>query len=556
MKKIKLLSIALASIFLLSACSNHNDKNSAVAKNKETLNVALNSDVQTLDPAIANDLSSGRVLEDLYEGLVVYNQSSEIVPGVAKSWDISKDGLVYTFHLRDDAKWSNGKPVTAGDFVFSFKRAIDPKTGAPNSTMLDIIKNGQAIASGKANPSTLGIKAINPTTLQITLEHPEPYFITVLTGFAALPVYPPIVKANPKSWAQPKTVVTDGAYKIDQWIPNGHVSIIRNTYYWDNKDTKINQVDFFPINSPSDQLNHYNAGDIDMTFSLPSGLTEQQYQQKYGKQFIDARELANNYFIYNVKYKALSNIKVRKALSMVVDRKAIINSILRMGQTPSYGIVNDDIQQGLYKNIYKTTPGYQWVDKPMTERIKEAQKLLQEAGYSAKYPLQITLSFANSDLYKQTAQIIIQMWQNAFGNSVKTKLEPQEAKVHTQAMAQGNFQVTINSWYADYDQATNYIDLFICGSSNNYGHFCDQQANQEYKAAMYAKTPQAFNQKIGQTIKTIMQQYPIIPLYNMTYYRLVKPYIGGYKPQKNNRDYYVKSQWLYFKDGKNIKQDK
>ena len=281
MKKIKLLSIALASIFLLSACSNnHNDKNSSVTKNKQVLNVGLDNEVNTLDPAISNDLGSGRVINDLYEGLVTYNQANKVIPGVAKSWSVSDNGLVYTFHLRKDAKWSNGQPVTAGDFVFSFKRAIDPKTGAPNSTMLDIIKNGQAIASGKANPSTLGIKAINPTTLQITLEHPEPYFITVLTSYAALPVYPQAVKNNPKGWAKPSTLVTDGAYKIDQWVPNGHLSVKRNTYYWDNKDTRINQVNFFPINSPSDQVNRYNAGDIDMTFSLPLGATAQQYKKK------------------------------------------------------------------------------------------------------------------------------------------------------------------------------------------------------------------------------------------------------------------------------------
>ena len=554
MKKIKLLSIALASIFLLSACSNHNDKNSSVTKNKQVLNVGLGNEVNTLDPAISNDLGSGRVINDLYEGLVTYNQANKVIPGVAKSWSVSDNGLVYTFHLRKDAKWSNGQPVTAGDFVFSFKRAVDPKTGAPNSTMLDIIKNGQAIASGKANPSTLGIKAINPTTLQITLEHPEPYFITVLTSYAALPVYPQAVKNNPKGWAKPSTLVTDGAYKIDQWVPNGHLSVKRNTYYWDNKGTRINQVNFFPINSPSDQVNRYNAGDIDMTFSLPLGATAQQYKKKYGKQFVIVSQLANSYFVYNVDSKNFSNVKVRKALSMVVDRKAMINAILRMGQTPSYGIVADDVQQGLYKNIYKSTPGYKWVDQPMNQRIKEAKKLLQEAGYNAKNPLRVVINISNFTLNQQTVQVVMQMWKNAFGDSIKVSIDAQESKVHMQAMAQGNFQITLLGWYADYNQATNYIDLFSCGSSNNYGNFCNQQAKQEYKAAMYAKTPQAFNQKIGQTIKTIMEQYPSIPLYNATYSRLVKPYIGGYIPQTNHIDF-VKSQWFYFKTNQNTSQN-
>ena len=555
MKKIKLLSIAFTSVFLLSACSNHNDKNSAVAKNKQVLNVGLDNDVTTLDPAIDNEPNTSRVSVDLFEGLVEYDQSNKIIPAVAQSWSVSDNGLVYTFHLRKNAKWSNGQPVTAGDFVFSLKRAVDPRTAAPNSSMLDIIKNGQAIASSKANPNTLGVKAINPTTLQITLEHPEPYFISVLTAHAASPVYPPIVKKYPRGWTQPGKIVTNGAYQVVQWVPNGHILLKRNSYYWDNKDTKIDQVDFFPIKSPSDQVNRYNAGGIDMTTSLPLGLTAQQYKKKYGKQFVNATQLAINYFNYNVTTKEFSNVKVRKALSMVVDRKAMINAILRMGQTPNYGIVADGVQQGLYDNIYKTTPGYKWVDQPMNQRIKEAQKLLQEAGYSAKNPLRVVINIPNHPIDQQTVQVVMQMWKNAFGDSIKVSIDAQEQKVHMQALEQGNFQITLTGWYADYNQATNYIDLFSCDSSNNYGHFCDQQVNQEYKAAAYAKTLQAFNQKIGQTIKTIMQQYPTIPLYNLTYSRLVKPYIGGYHPANNHLDI-VRSKWLYFKKDNNTKQDK
>ena len=549
LKKTTLVVVILAGL-VLTSCSKSNDSknNNQTAKNKDTLVVSLKAEPATLDPDISGDAVSNRVINDLFEGLVSSDQSDNPVPGVAKSWDISKDGKVYTFHLRDDAKWSNGEPVTAEDFVYGLRRELDPATGAGNNTMYTVIKNGAKIANGKAKPDTLGVKAINSKTLQITLENPVPYFLDILTNPGAFPVYIPAVEKDPKGWATPGTIVSNGAYQLKSWILNGHLIEVKNPYYWDAKNVKIDKVKFLPITNPSDELNRYKAGQIDMTYTVPGGLSAQQYKKQFGSQFVNVTQLGTYFYSFNLKTKGVDNIKVRKALSMVVDRKAIINSILRMGQTPSYSIVPNGIQGGIYDNIYKTIPSYKWVNESMNQRIKEAKALLTNLGYSNSNPLKITLKYNNAPIDQQIAEAIIQMWQNAFGDMIKVEIQNEEYKVWLQTLTNHDFQVTKDDWFADYNQASNFLGLYICGSSNNRTQLCNSKVQQQYKLAMQSTTQADFNNHIGQAIKYAMEQYPIIPLYNFTYFRLVKPYVGGYNPTNNHMDV-VYSKWLYFKHG-------
>ena len=395
-KKTTLTAVILAGL-VLTSCSNSSDKDKSnsqtVPKTKDTLVISAGDGIPTLDPDLSQDVVSARVINDLFEGLVSLDQSNKPVPGVAKSWDISKDGKVYTFHLRDNAKWSNGQPVTAEDFVYGLRREMDPATGAGNNTMYTVIKNGAKIVAGKAKPDTLGVKAINPHTLQITLENPTPYFLDILANSGAFPVYIPAVEKNPKGWAKPGTIVSNGAYELKSWIPNGHLTEVKNPYYWDAKNVKIDKVKFLPITNPSDSLNRYKAGQLDMTYTVPNGLSAAQYKQQFGSQFVNVTQLSDYYYWFNVKAKGVDAVKARKALTMVVDRQAIINSVLRMGQTPSYGILPSGIQGGIFDNLYKTTPGYEWVSEPMPQRIKEAKALLTSLGYSKQNPLQITIVY-------------------------------------------------------------------------------------------------------------------------------------------------------------------
>ena len=234
---------------------------------------------------------------------------------------------------------------------------------------------------------------------------------------------------------------------------------------------------------------------------------------------------------------------------MVVNRQAIINSVLRMGQTPSYGILPSGIQGGIYDDIYKTTPGYEWVSEPMPQRIKEAKALLTSLGYSKQNPLQITIDYNTNPAHQQIAEAVMQMWQNAFGDMVTAKIENEEWKVYLQTLQNHNFQVARLGWIADYNDASDFVQQYICGSSNNDGQLCDPNIDKEYNLAMQSTNPKEVNQYMGNAIKEAMQQYATLPIYSYTYSRLVKPYIGGYNPTNNHMDV-VYSKWLYFKHPK------
>ncbi|MFZ9036159.1 MAG: peptide ABC transporter substrate-binding protein [Francisellaceae bacterium] len=467
LKKTLALTTATALMALLAACGNQAQKSSdsssqdkALAPpNKDTITLGVGGSVPTLDPALVNDQTSSRVVDDLFEGLVSENQDNEPVPGVAKSWDISKDGKVYTFHLRENARWSNGQPVIADDFVFAIKRTLDPTTGAPNAGNLDMIENARAILDGRLNPDKLGIKAVDAHTLQITLAHPLAYFPSVLTNTIAFPVYPPAIKKWGKAWAQPGHMVSNGAYAIKEWIPNGHLLAVKNPNYWDHANVKIPRVIYLPISNMTDSLNQYNAGQIDMTYWLPPGRSAEQYRQQYGSQFVDVTMLGTYYYAFNTKLPGLDKVSVRKALTMTIDRKAIVDHILRMGQTPLYGIVPDGIQSGMYKDLYKQLPSYDWVDQPLDQRQQEAKKLMQEAGFSAQHPLKITILYNTDQGHLLVAQAIIQMWKDAFGDMIEAKTENEEWKVFLQTVNQHKFDVARQSWIADFNAASNFVTI-------------------------------------------------------------------------------------------------
>ena len=248
----------------LSACNGHH-KDETVGKNKDTLIVGNGAgEVPTLDPGKWGDATSLRIIHDLFEGLVFENQKNELLPGIARAWDISKDGKTYTFHLRDNARWSNGKPVTAEDFVFAFRRNIDPKTGAAQKDVFRPILNGEAIIAGKKPALTPGIKALDNYTLQIQLAYPYPYFLAYLLNPITYPLYPPAIHKWGDGWIQVGKMVSNGPYELKEWVPNGHILVSRQPYYWAKNRIRIKNVIFLPVTSQA-EYNRFVANQIDMT---------------------------------------------------------------------------------------------------------------------------------------------------------------------------------------------------------------------------------------------------------------------------------------------------
>ncbi len=549
-KSIWRTAVCIALSLLLLACgkeSHQKEKTvTALPVGKKALNVGLNAGVPTLDPVFSSGTFSERVLSDLFEGLVSLDQNNVPVPGVAKSWDISNNHLVYTFYLRNNARWSNGEPVTAQDFVFSLRRAVTPRSTAVLGALLAGIKNASGILAGKKAADSLGVKAINDRTLRIVLAHPQPYFLFILANTIAFPVYPPLVKKYGKSWANPNHIVSNGAYKLKSWVINGNLSLVRNPDYWDAKHVNIDTVNFYPIVSPSDAYNQYLSGRLDMTFSLPQNTTIAYYKKHYGKQFVHVTQLANYFYWMNVKKPGLNKLGVRKALTMAVDRKAITSHVVKMGQTPLYSIVPSGMQHGIYADLYKKIPDYNWVAWPMEKRDAEARKLLAKAGYSRAHPLTVTIVYNTNPTHLRVVQAIAQMWDRAFHGAVKVELRNEEWKVYLQTLNKGTFDLARESWTGNYDMASDFVSLTVCDSANNHGQFCDKTLDHYYYAGISSKSIKGYNKNMKKAIEVSMKNYYVIPVFNRVYFRLVKSYIGGYHYSGNHLDQ-VYSRWFYFK---------
>ncbi|MFZ9035263.1 MAG: peptide ABC transporter substrate-binding protein [Francisellaceae bacterium] len=529
----------------LAACGNDKENKAqtkSVNTGKTTLVVSNGpGDVPTLVPGLVSDTSSLRIVNDLFEGLVAESQSNQPIPGLAKSWDVSKDGLVYTFHLRDHLMWSNGEPLKADDFVYSMKYEVDPKNGMNSAANYYSILNGKAIVDGKMPADSLGVSAPDDQTLVIRLEHPDAFFLLGSAG-SYLPVYRSAVEKWGNGWAQVGRMVNNGPYILKEWVPQGYVLLEKNPYYWNAKNVKIQKVKFVAADLQA-EYNQFQAGQIDFTSGVPTGITKAQFQKRFGDDFYNVRMLGVYYYLFNLKQPGIDRLDVRKALTMVVNRKLITEQILRMGQTPAYSIVPDDMQEGLYKDFYKQVPGYEWVDWSMEKRISEARKLMAKAGYTADHPLRFTLSFNTAESHKQVAEAIMQMWRQAFGDAIEVNLNNEEWKVYLQNLQQKNYQVARMGGIAGINTPQTFLYDYTCGYVNNNTGFCSKQVDQYFFAGLASPDVATYNQNMEEAVKLVMEDYPVLPIYNYTYSRLVNDVVSGYHPQNNHLDH-VYSKWL------------
>ncbi len=529
----------------LNACGNHSTTNKA-DQGKNTLVIGNGAgEVPTLDPGKWSDTTSLRVLHDLFEGLVFENQKDEVLPGIAKSWDISKDGKTYIFHLRDDAKWSNGKSVTAQDFVYAFKRNINPKTGAQQLDVFRPIVNANAIIAGKKSADTLAIKALNKNTLEIKLAYPYPYFIPSLLNPITYPLYRPAIEKWGNGWIQVGKMVSNGPYELKQWIPNGHILVSKNPHYWQKDKVKIQNVKFMPM-TPQAEYSQFMANQIDMTYTVPTGISKEQLKAQFGDEFYNVPMLGTYFYWFNMQAKGVDKLEVRKALTMSVDRKLIVDKILKLGQTPLYGQVPPQIQEGAFKDLYKEVAGYAWVDWSTSKRIQVAKGMLKKAGYSQENPLKITISFNTQDGHKLVAEAISEMWKKAFGSLIEVTLLNEEWKVYLQTLQRGNYQVGRMGGIATLNTAGNFVESYLCHNAGNYGGYCNKKLDQYYLQSMHSLKAKEADYYMKKALEISMGDYVTLPIYSYTYSRLVKRYVGGYHPKENYMDD-TYSKWFYFK---------
>lgn len=487
---------------------------------KQTLVRNNGAEVQSLDPHKIEGVPESNVNRDLFEGLLVTDVDGHPAPGVAEKWE-NKDFKVWTFHLRKDAKWSDGTPVTAEDFVYSWQRLANPNTASPYASYLQYghIANIDDIIAGKKPVTDLGVKAIDANTFEVTLSEPVPYFYKLLVHPSVSPVPKSAVEKFGEKWTQPANIVTNGAYKLKDWVVNERMVLERNPQYWDNAKTVINQVTYLPISSEVTDVNRYRSGEIDMTYNnMPIELF-QKLKKEIPKEVHVDPYLCTYYYEINNQKAPFTDVRVRTALKLALDRDIIVNKVKNQGDLPAYSYTPP------YTDGMKLVEP-EWFKWSQEKRNEEAKKLLVEAGYTADKPLTFNLLYNTSDLHKKLAIAVASIWKKNLG--VNVKLENQEWKTFLDTRHQGTFDVARAGWCADYNEPTSFLNTMLSDSSNNTAHYKSpafdkiiadtlKVSDDAQRAELYAKSEEQLDKDSA-----------IVPVYYYVNARLVKPWVGGY----------------------------
>ena len=491
------------------------------------------SEPGSIDPQKIEGTVGANIVRDLFEGLLNQTADGDAIAGVATSWSANDDNTVHTFNLRKDAKWSNGDSVTAHDFVYGWQRAVDPATASPYSWFVDIaqIVNASNIISGDASASELGVRAVDDFTFEVTLEGPVPFFTKMVVHGTLFPAHQATIEAHGDKWTQPQNIVSNGAYMLTNWKVNERMDLERNTHYWNNDKTVVDKVTFLPIESESASLARYRAGEMDIVDSFPSDQLK-TLRKEIGDEVYTTPRLCTYYYIMNVEKAPFNDVRVRKALSYAINRDIITDHILGAGQLPAYGLTPE-----ITNNFSPTAPAYSKMTQ--ADRNDAAAQLLAEAGYTDDNPLQLDLLYNTSESHKKIAIAISQMWKQAI--PVETTLENQEWKTYLSTRHEGNFSIARAGWCGDYNEASTFLDLL--GEGDNDGRYVNQEYIDLMKTAKTMADPSVNYNRAEEILATDM---PIIPIYQYTFMKLIKPYIGGFahaNPEENvySKDVYIKS---------------
>ncbi len=407
-------------------------------------------DPSTFDPQKTSTVIEADAIYDLFEGLLTYDASGALAPGAAESWSVSADGLTYVFKLRE-GRWSNGDPVRADDFVFTFRRLLDPATGAEYANLYDPIRNAERIAKGEAPLSALGVRAIDASTLEIALERPTPYFLAVVAHQTSVPVNPRNVAEFGRAFARPGNLVSNGAFRLAAFTPNDETVLVRNPYFHAAGDVKIDREIIASIDDRAAGFLRFRAGEIDTYDDAPADDLA-FVRQTLGDEFRVAPTLGVLYFAFNAKKPPFDDARVRNALSMAVDREFLAGSIWGGAMAPAYSFVPPGIDN--YVNGVAAT----FRDLSPIERDEKARELLNEAGFGAGRPLPVEIRYNTSENNKATAIAVADMWKPL---GVTTTFVNTDVKTHFGLLQNGgDFDVARAGWIGDYSDPQNFLFLF------------------------------------------------------------------------------------------------
>ena len=522
-----LSALASIAIALGSGCHAKSEQHARASslENAVTLRRGIGGEPGTLDPGAAADSFSLEVLGDLYEGLTAESPDGTVVPGVAASWNVDLTGTRYEFYLRHEARWSNGAPVRAQDFVNAWRRVVDPKHGSPVADNLRVILGAEAIISGRAMPSLLGVSAPRDDVLAVVLARPAPYFPQLLTHYSTFPMFSESAAKShdSKSW------VSNGSYVLSSWTPGGSLQLSKNPRYWDRDHVQITNVVYIPVPDENAEWLRYRAGELDLTQSVPAAALASIRKESPSELHL-APFLGTMYYAFNLRTAPFkNNVDLRKALVMAVDRRAILAAILPFGQKPAYGFVPN--------GTWNYAPqSWDWADTPDAKRIGEAQQLYAKAGYSRQSPLHLKLLYNSNPSIKQLAIAMAAMWKETLG--IETELIDEEYRVFLDSRKDySRWDVVRLAWVADYNDAGSFLDTFRTDSANDDSGYSSSQFDALIDEAERTADIEKRREILESAERTMLADYPVIPIYFYSSKRLFKPYIRGETPNPLNRLY-------------------
>jgi oligopeptide transport system substrate-binding protein len=477
-------------------------------------------DPETLDPHKTSAVAEANILRDLLEGVVIYNAKAEITPGAAESWTTSPDGRTYTFKLRTDGRWSNGDPVKAEDFVYSYRRIMSPDTGAKYANILYPILNAEKLHKGSAKPDELGVKALDDRTLEITLERPTPYFLELLTHQTSLPVHPASVTKFGKDFVRPGNYVSNGAYVLAENVPNSHIKLTKNPHFYDGKNVQIDTVNFYPSPNLAAAVRRYQAGELDSLSELPADQIK-SLKERFGSQVVLGPYLGTWVLVVNTSKAPFNDARVRHALSMVIDREFIAGEIWGETMLPAYSFVPPGI------NNYREPAVLDYRDLSPIDREEKAKALLKEAGYGPGKPLKVEVRYNTTDNNRNTMVALAQQWKPL---NVETSFINTDLKTHFAHLRDGgDFDLGRYGWIGDYSDPQNF--LFLVESDNkgfNYGKY----NNPEYDALMRQSAVEMDLHKRAEILfkaeQIFLRDLPWIPVMHYGTKNLISPKLHGF----------------------------
>ena len=509
---------------LLLGCSKSTEKPNQSGSIPQILHLGNGAEPMGLDPQIVTGVPEHHIISALIEGLVTENKKNlNPEPGTAERWETSEDGLVWKFHLREDAKWSNGDPVTANDFVESYQRMLTPSLGSQYAYMLHVVKNAEAYNSGKLKDfSQVGFKAINDKQLNITLKAPTPYFLSLLNHYSWFPVHIPSIKKHggidkpDNRWTLPGNFVGNGPFILDKWEINKVIVVKKSSTYWDRKTVKLEEIHFHPISDVEVEERAFRSGQIHVSNTIPLNKIE-VYRKKDAEKLRIDTYLGTYFYRLNTKRKPLDDKRVRMALALAVDRESIVRNI----HYRTVKVAGNITPPG--------TGGYTYQGSPLKYDPDKARQLLAEAGFPGGqgFP-KLSVLYNSSEQHRRMAEVIQQMWKKNLG--IEIELANEEWKVYLKTSQEMDYDISRAGWIGDYPDANTFLDMWLTDGGNNYTGFSLVEYDKLIADAANAPSVEARLALFQKAEGLLMEEMPILPIYFYTARYLIDPQVREWHP--------------------------